>query len=94
MRCSRPQRGPQRQENRRYAKERVISFVPPDGEFTLLKYKLNGNCQLPIQVHPKFQQYPRSAIQAHFYQSILNHCFEWLNGCFLKILWLTQNAYI
>jgi len=36
----------------RYMKERVISFVPPDGNFKLLSYRVNGITQLPIYVKP------------------------------------------
>eukprot|EP00471_Norrisiella_sphaerica_P005630 CAMPEP_0184490020 /NCGR_PEP_ID=MMETSP0113_2-20130426/16938_1 /TAXON_ID=91329 /ORGANISM="Norrisiella sphaerica, Strain BC52" /LENGTH=204 /DNA_ID=CAMNT_0026873747 /DNA_START=696 /DNA_END=1310 /DNA_ORIENTATION=- len=36
----------------RFRRERVISFVPPDGRFTLLTYFLRGPCQLPIFVRP------------------------------------------
>jgi len=33
-------------------KKKKISFVPPDGKFTLLKYRIPGGNQLPIDVHP------------------------------------------
>ena len=37
----------------RYQNERVISFVPPDGHFKLLSYKLNDNVQIPLSVQPQ-----------------------------------------
>lgn len=36
----------------RYLRERVVSFVPPDGVFKLLSYRVNGITQLPIYVKP------------------------------------------
>jgi len=36
----------------RYTRERVISFVPPDGKFKLLSYRTAGNIQMPIYVKP------------------------------------------
>lgn len=36
----------------RYQRERVISFVPPDGIFKLLSYRISGNIMLPIFVKP------------------------------------------
>mmetsp|Transcript_13710 Transcript_13710/g.26163 ORF Transcript_13710/g.26163 Transcript_13710/m.26163 type:complete len:419 (-) Transcript_13710:175-1431(-) len=36
----------------RFRRERVVSFVPPDGRFTLLTYFLRGPCQMPIFVRP------------------------------------------
>lgn len=36
----------------RWEQERVISFIPPDGEFTLMTYRVVGNIQLPLYVKP------------------------------------------
>jgi len=36
----------------RWQKEKVISFVPPDGKFTLLKYRLPNAGQLPLDIQP------------------------------------------
>jgi len=38
---------------KRYEQERVVSFVPPDGEFVLMKYFSRGNVQLPLYVKPQ-----------------------------------------
>ena len=32
--------------------DRTISFVPPDGEFELMKYRITQNVQLPFRVIP------------------------------------------
>jgi len=36
----------------RYQRDKVISFVPPDGYFTLMSYRVRGVDQLPIQIKP------------------------------------------
>jgi AP-3 complex subunit mu len=36
----------------RWEQDRVISFIPPDGEFTLMTYRVVGNIQLPLYVKP------------------------------------------
>jgi len=36
----------------RYLREKVISFVPPDGDFKLLSYRVNNIQQSPIYVKP------------------------------------------
>ena len=37
----------------RYQRERVISFVPPDGPFRLLSYRVAGQLSMPIYVKPQ-----------------------------------------
>lgn len=32
--------------------ERTISFIPPDGEFELMRYRSTENIQLPFKIHP------------------------------------------
>jgi hypothetical protein len=34
----------------RYNTEKVVSFVPPDGEFELMKYRCDENISLPFRV--------------------------------------------
>jgi len=36
----------------RFQRERIISFVPPDGKFTLMTYRIRGPPRLPIYVKP------------------------------------------
>ncbi|KAL4784612.1 Mu homology domain-containing protein [Aspergillus varians] len=36
----------------RYDADRIISFVPPDGEFELMRYRATENVNLPFKVHP------------------------------------------
>ncbi|RCH83381.1 hypothetical protein CU098_004837, partial [Rhizopus stolonifer] len=36
----------------KFDSDRTISFVPPDGEFELMKYRTTENVNLPFKVHP------------------------------------------
>ena len=36
----------------RFDADRIISFVPPDGEFQLMRYRATENVNLPFKVHP------------------------------------------
>jgi len=38
----------------RYEHDKVISFVPPDGIFQLMKYRVNQQIQLPVYCKPQF----------------------------------------
>jgi len=38
---------------KRFLNEGVISFIPPDGSFTLLEFSVENNTSLPISVQPK-----------------------------------------
>lgn len=45
----------------RYERDRVLSFVPPDGRFTLMTYRIrNTNIQTPLYVKPMFTWHPTS----------------------------------
>jgi AP-1 complex subunit mu len=48
-----------------FESERVISFVPPDGEFTLLSYRLNERIQQPVQVRCTFTHHGTSRVCVH-----------------------------
>jgi len=37
----------------RYEQSKIISFVPPDGAFKLMNYRVKGQLQLPIYVKPQ-----------------------------------------
>jgi AP-3 complex subunit mu len=36
----------------RFQREKVISFVPPDGKFQLMEYRVNGDLRMPLTVRP------------------------------------------
>lgn len=38
----------------KFENERVISFIPPDGDFTLAEYKVQNQINIPIYVRPDF----------------------------------------
>jgi len=37
----------------RYEQSKLVSFVPPDGQFKLMNYRVKGQLQLPIYVKPQ-----------------------------------------
>jgi len=37
----------------RFEQQKVVSFVPPDGQFKLMNYRVKGQLQLPIYVKPQ-----------------------------------------
>jgi len=37
----------------RYEQQKLVSFVPPDGQFKLMNYRVKGQLQLPIYVKPQ-----------------------------------------
>jgi len=40
----------------RYEQSKVVSFVPPDGPFKLMAYRVKGQLQIPIYVKPQINQ--------------------------------------
>mmetsp|Transcript_26144 Transcript_26144/g.46495 ORF Transcript_26144/g.46495 Transcript_26144/m.46495 type:complete len:422 (-) Transcript_26144:15-1280(-) len=49
----------------RFSTERVVSFVPPDGEFELLKYRCQEGITLPFRVIPIIKEYGRTRIECN-----------------------------
>ena len=47
----------------RYNTEKVVSFVPPDGEFELMKYRCNENISLPFRVLPVINELGRTRLE-------------------------------
>ena len=43
--------------------ERIISFVPPDGEFELMRYRATENVNLPFKVHAIVNEVGRSKVE-------------------------------
>ncbi|KAG5504987.1 hypothetical protein JKF63_04434 [Porcisia hertigi] len=48
-----------------FESERVISFVPPDGEFTLLSYRLNERVQQPVKMRCTFTHHGTTRVKVH-----------------------------
>jgi len=44
----------------RYQRERQISFVPPDGKFKLLSYRVGGDIRMPVFVKPQINYGPNN----------------------------------
>jgi len=44
----------------RYQRDRIISFVPPDGKFKLLSYRVSGDIRMPIFVKPQITYAPNN----------------------------------
>jgi AP-2 complex subunit mu-1 len=47
----------------RYNTEKVVSFVPPDGEFDLMKYRCDENISLPFRVIPVINELGRTRLE-------------------------------
>ena len=47
----------------RFNTEKVVSFVPPDGEFELMKYRCNENISLPFRVIPVINELGRTRLE-------------------------------
>ena len=48
----------------RFASDKTVSFVPPDGEFELMKYRVTDDVILPFKVMPVIREVGRSRIEA------------------------------
>ncbi len=48
----------------RFASDKTVSFVPPDGEFELMKYRVTDDVILPFKVMPLIREVGRSRIEA------------------------------
>ncbi|KAF9965727.1 hypothetical protein BGZ70_004240 [Mortierella alpina] len=47
----------------KFDSERIISFVPPDGEFELMRYRTTDNINLPFKVYPVVTEIGKSKIE-------------------------------
>lgn len=47
----------------RFNAEKVVSFVPPDGEFELMKYRSTEGIRLPFKVTPIVKEMGRTRVQ-------------------------------
>jgi AP-2 complex subunit mu-1 len=43
--------------------DRTINFVPPDGEFELMKYRITDNVNLPFRVLPVITEHGRARVE-------------------------------
>ena len=47
----------------RYNQEKVVSFVPPDGEFELMKYRCQDGISSPFTVLPVITEHGRTRVE-------------------------------
>ena len=47
----------------RYNAEKVVSFVPPDGEFELMKYRCQDGINSPFTVLPVVTEHGRTRVE-------------------------------
>lgn len=47
----------------KFATDRIISFIPPDGEFELMRYRTTENVNLPFKLHPMVVEVGKSKIE-------------------------------
>ncbi|KAJ3503183.1 hypothetical protein NM208_g16567 [Fusarium decemcellulare] len=47
----------------KFDSDRIISFVPPDGEFELMRYRATENVNLPFKVHAIVNEVGRSKVE-------------------------------
>ncbi|KAF9585617.1 hypothetical protein BGW38_001526 [Lunasporangiospora selenospora] len=47
----------------KFDSDRTISFIPPDGEFELMRYRTSDNINLPFKVHPVVNEIGKSKIE-------------------------------
>ncbi|KAF9348570.1 hypothetical protein BGX34_002400 [Mortierella sp. NVP85] len=47
----------------KFDSDRTISFIPPDGEFELMRYRTSDNIDLPFRVHPVVTEIGKSKIE-------------------------------
>lgn len=46
----------------KYDTDRSISFIPPDGDFELMRYRSTSNVNLPFKVHPIVEEIGKSRV--------------------------------
>ncbi|BGP22841.1 AP-2 complex subunit mu-1 [Rhodotorula toruloides] len=47
----------------KFDSDRTISFIPPDGEFELMRYRATSNINLPIRVQPIVEEIGKSRVE-------------------------------
>ena len=46
----------------RFENDRTISFIPPDGEFELMRYRVTDNVNLPFRIVPAVQEDGKTSV--------------------------------
>jgi AP-2 complex subunit mu-1 len=46
----------------KFDKDRSITFIPPDGQFDLMTYRITENINLPFKIMPIFNELPKNGV--------------------------------
>jgi len=57
----------------KFDSDRTISFIPPDGEFELMRYRTTDNITIPFKVLPMIKEVGRSRVEASI---TVKSCFD------------------
>ncbi|KAL0237408.1 hypothetical protein PCE1_000805 [Barthelona sp. PCE] len=76
----------------KWQSQRVLSFVPPDGKFSVMRYQINGNTQCPISIKPKTQRIADDKIE--FSLSVSPNGDFSLQDVFVKIPFNHSSLYL
>jgi len=49
----------------KFEQERTISFIPPDGEFDLMNYRITQNIRIPFEVTAQVEEMGRNRVEYH-----------------------------
>ena len=49
----------------RFDADRTITFIPPDGEFELMRYRISENVDLPFKIFPTITEEGKTRISVH-----------------------------
>jgi len=49
----------------KFDQDRTISFIPPDGEFELMKYRSTQNVEVPFKVLPNIKEHSKTRLEIH-----------------------------
>eukprot|EP01116_Phalansterium_solitarium_P024605 TRINITY_DN9053_c0_g1_i2.p1 TRINITY_DN9053_c0_g1~~TRINITY_DN9053_c0_g1_i2.p1 ORF type:complete len:434 (-),score=145.45 TRINITY_DN9053_c0_g1_i2:279-1580(-) len=67
----------------KFDSDRTISFIPPDGEFELMKYRTTENINIPFKILPHVREISKTRIQADV--TIKANFSRELNGTAVKV---------
>ena len=47
----------------KFSKEKAITFTPPDGEFLVMNYRINGDYSTPFRIYPFIDELSQYKLQ-------------------------------
>jgi len=69
----------------KFDKERAITFVPPDGVFELMSYRITENVNLPFKVMPIFNEFGKNRIEVRIKLKALFEKMIYATNVVLKV---------